>query len=165
MGLAFSAPSLSWLRCEVPEETGVSVGHRSPKLVLIPKLVLTPKPILIPTHAGTGPCVPGPVSFVLTHYFFTHYFALQSQGAGREVWQGARGVMVEMAAKRGQYIPWGTSIRFPSSCLSEKLCSWLFFLAEMFCLSGCLMNCFDSSNCLPVLIGSAVWSFLSIRNM
>lgn len=65
--------------------------------------------------------------------------------------------MVVLAARRGQYIPWGASIRFPSSCLSEELCSWLFFFAEMFCLSGCLMNCFDSSNCLPVLIGSAVW--------
>lgn len=73
------------------------------------------------------------------------------------MWQGARGIMVEMAAKRGQCIPWGTSIRFPNSCLSERLCSWLFFLAELFCLSGCLMNCFDSSNCLPVLIGSAMW--------
>lgn len=69
MGLRFSASPLSWLRCEVPGETGVSAGHWSPKLVLTPKL--------IPAHAGTGPCVPGPPSFVLTHYF-----TLQSQGAG-----------------------------------------------------------------------------------
>lgn len=33
----------------------------------------------------------------------------------------------------------------------------MFFLAEMICLSGCLMNCFDSSNCLALLVGAAVW--------
>lgn len=33
----------------------------------------------------------------------------------------------------------------------------MFFLAEMICLSGCLMNCFGSSNCLALLVGAPVW--------
>ena len=33
----------------------------------------------------------------------------------------------------------------------------MFSLAEMICLSGCLMNCFDSSNCLALLVGAAMW--------
>lgn len=33
----------------------------------------------------------------------------------------------------------------------------MFFLAEIICLSGCLMNCYDSSNCLALLVGAAMW--------
>lgn len=33
----------------------------------------------------------------------------------------------------------------------------MFFLDEMICLSGCLMNCVNSSNRLALLIGAAMW--------
>lgn len=52
--------------------------------------------------------------------------------SGRLVWQQAGAVMVRMAAGRGQCIPPGPSITFPSSCLSERLCLWLFILTEIF---------------------------------
>lgn len=77
--------------------------------------------------------------------------------SGRPLWQQARAVMVQKAAKRGQCILLGGSITFPNSPLSGRQCSGLFFLAEMFCLSSCLMNSFDSSNCLALLVGAAVW--------
>lgn len=41
--------------------------------------------------------------------------------------------------------------------VGEAVLLAMFFLAEMICLSGSLMNSFDSSNCLDLLIGAAVW--------
>lgn len=53
-GLAFSVPTLSWLRCEVPREMGVGVGGRSAKLVFVP------------VCTGAGPCTPETPCFMLT---------------------------------------------------------------------------------------------------
>lgn len=54
----------------------------------------------------------------------------------RLVWQQAAAVMVRMAAGRGQCTPQGPSIMFPNSCLSGRLCLWLFFLTEIFALQA-----------------------------
>lgn len=39
----------------------------------------------------------------------------------------------------------------------EAMLLAMFFLAETICLLGSLMNCFNNSNCLALLVGAAVW--------